>query len=142
MNWDIGYHGNTHALVGDAEVALSRPLEYTADAQDGRIVTAYIRAFETPIDLGAEAVIVQTYDPDVYYAYHLTLASAVEGREGCETQVFVPDLDAANRILLETLNELGPAEPAEEMGFPAMGAQFAQEVRLIGARASPARSRH
>lgn len=130
MNWIEGYAGDTYALFDDEQIELSRPIEYTATLSDGRIVTTHIRTLENRVEPIEIPLIVQTYDPEFYTAYHLTLPTRIEGRSGCHGQVFVPDLDKANQILLDALAEVGADENIEEVGFPAVGADFAEEVRI------------
>lgn len=130
MNWIEGFEGDTYGLLGEEKIALSGPLEPTATLVDGRIVTTHLRALEDRIELGETPVIFQAYDPEYYTAYSITLTPRVEGREGCTAQVFVPQQTEANQVLLDALAEVGADETLEDAGFPAVGAQFADEVRI------------
>jgi ABC-type uncharacterized transport system substrate-binding protein len=134
MNWDEGFAGDSYVLVGGVDMPLSRPRDWTADYVDGRIVTSHIRDLQSPSPANAAGeVIVQTYDPGFYAAY--TIKSAiVTGPDGavlpaCAAQIFVPDLDAADQILLAALAEY-TADEDIEADFPAVGAAYAEEVRV------------
>jgi ABC-type uncharacterized transport system substrate-binding protein len=135
MNWDPDYAGDLYVLAEERELALSRPVEHSTQVQDGRIVTMHTRALETRVEVGTAPVVFQVYDPSFYTAYQLTLPSRVEGREDCTAQVYTPDLTDANRALLDALAELGANQSVEDYDFPAVGADFAEELRL--ACASP-----
>ena len=49
--------------------------------------------------------------------------------EGCATEIIAPDLTEAERAMQAALAEI-PADVDIEMGFPEVGAVFAQEVRV------------
>ena len=130
MDWMPGYEGDLYVLVGGERVALSGPVEHSADFVDGRIVTMHTRALQTRVAVGAEPVVFQVYDPTFYTAYHITLPTRIEGREDCDARTFVPDLTEANQALIDALAELGADETIEDYDFPAVGADFAEEIRL------------
>ncbi len=131
MEWVPGYEGDTYGLLGGAKIALSGPMEHTADLVDGRIVTTHVRALADRIEVGETPVIFQVYDPTYYTAYTLSLPTRIEGRSDCSAQVFVPDMTEANQALLDALREIGADETLEDYDFPAVGANFAEEIRLL-----------
>lgn len=132
MNWIEGYAGDSYLLTGGAETGLSRPLEWQAAYDGGRVVSTHLRALEQRVDVGAEPVILQIYDPTYYNSYEITLPVRLENApEGCAAQVFVPDPSAASDQLLAALQEFaGSDDPFFEDDFPAVGALFAHEVRV------------
>ncbi|MHC0054353.1 DUF1007 family protein [Actibacterium sp. D379-3] len=130
MDWTEGYAGDLFVLADGREQRLSGPLDPDVAFRDGRIITTHLRALEPRLEVGTGPVIFQVYDPGFYTAYEISLPPRVEGRAGCAAQVFAPDLDAAYQALEDALAELGPTDDAEEMGYPAVGANFAEEVRL------------
>ena len=76
-----------------------------------------------------QPLIVQVYDPGYYVAYGIPFDPVVTGGTGCTAQVFLPDIDAAEEQLLAALSEYTP-DVDLEAEFPAVGAQFAEEVRV------------
>lgn len=130
MAWDPDFAGDLYADAGGAEIAFSRPLEHTAELRDGRIVTMHTRALERRIDPAEVPVAFRIYDPSFYTAYTVSLPTRIEGREGCAAQLFAPEMDAANAQLLAALQELGATDMVNESDFPAIGAAFAEEIRL------------
>ncbi len=130
MQWVEGFEGDLYALEGEAPLALGGPLEWTTRMQQGRIVSMHTRAFEAPVEVGADPVVLQVYDPSFYTAYTIALPTRIAGREGCQAQLYRPDLDAAGEELLAALAELGAMDTVEDAGFPAVGANFADEIRV------------
>jgi len=68
---------------------------------------------------------VKNYDPTYYTEYTIREVMA----EGCGVEIVAPDLTAAERALQAELAKI-PADVDVEMGFPEVGAVFAQEVRV------------
>ncbi len=81
--------------------------------------------------LGRKALplIEQLYDPGYYVAYAIPYDPVVTGGVGCSAQVFVPDLDEAAAELQAALSEYTP-DIDLEAEFPAIGAAYAEEVRV------------
>ena len=129
MNWDPDFPGDTYALLGEAPLALSRPKDWGASYADGKITTTHLRSFDAPVPVTGVPLIVQAYDPGYYVAYAIPFDPVVTGGQGCSAQVFVPDLDAAQEALLAALAEYTP-DVDVELEFPAVGANFAEEVRV------------
>jgi ABC-type uncharacterized transport system substrate-binding protein len=129
MKWDPEFPGDTYALLGDAPLALSRPKDWTASYAEGKITSTHLRTFDVPVRVGTAPLIVQTYDPGYYVAYSIPFDPVVTGGRGCVAQTFVPDIDAAEEALLAALSEYTP-DVDLEAEFPAVGANFAEEVRV------------
>jgi len=122
MNWEPGFPGDTYAFAGAREVALSGPRDGVARYEGGQIVSSHIRDLAEPV---AGLLVVKNYDPTYYTEY--TIREVVA--EGCATDIIAPDLTEAERALQAALAEI-PADVDVEMGFPEVGAVFAQEVRV------------
>jgi ABC-type uncharacterized transport system substrate-binding protein len=129
MQWDPGFPGDTYALLGGIDQPMSRPKDWTASYAEGKITSTHLRSFAAPVPVGAEPLVVQAYDPGYYVAYAVTGPALVTGGRGCTARVFVPDLDAAQDALLAALEEYTP-DVDLEAEFPAVGANFAEEVRV------------
>lgn len=129
MNWDAGFAGDTYALLGEAPLELSGPQEFGASYAGGKITSTHLRMFAAPVPVGDVPLVVQAYDPGYYVAYSIPERAVVTGGTGCTAQVFVPDLDAAQEELLAALSEYTP-DVDLEAEFPAVGAKFAEEVRV------------
>lgn len=130
MDWDPAFPGDTYALQGETPLALSRPQDWTATYAGEKITSTHLRSFDAPVPLsGAVPLIIQVYDPGYYVAYSLPFDPQVTGGAGCSATVFVPDMDAAQEQLLAALSEYTP-DVDLEAEFPAVGAGFAEEVRV------------
>ena len=122
MNWDPGFPGDTYAFAGAEAVPLSGPRDGVARYEGGRIVSSHIRDLAQPV---TGLLVVKNYDPTYYTEY--TIREVVA--EGCATEIIAPDLTEAERAMQAALAEI-PADVDIEMGFPEVGAVFAQEVRV------------
>ncbi len=132
MNWDAGFPGDTYALLGGVDQGLSRPRDYTADYKDGKIITTHIRDLPAPLPLNiGQTLTIQVYDPGFYAAYTLQSAALEYGgaARACAAQIWEPDRDAADEALLAALAEYSADEDVEA-DFPAIGAAYAEEVRV------------
>lgn len=129
MNWAADFPGDTYALVGGEQIALSSPTEVTASYADGRLVSSHLRRLDRPIDPSAQELVVQVYDPSFYTAYTIAANPVLTGRSDCSVQVFEPDREAADQRLQAALDELaGSADTETE--FPAIGDAYAEEARI------------
>ena len=129
MNWDEGFAGDTHSLLGEVPLALSGPMEFTAGYSGGRITSTHLRVFEAPVPVAEVPLVIQAYDPGYYVAYAIPGAPVLTGGTGCAARVFVPDMDEAQEALMAALSEYTP-DVDLEAEFPAVGANFAEEVRV------------
>ena len=135
MNWDPGFPGDTYVLSGGVEQQLSGPSDWTAQHRAGRITTSHLRRIEPPVGLD-KVLQVQVYDPGFYTDYTIVKRPVVTPAlpEGCVAEVLAPNPAEADQRLLDALAEYGADEDVEA-DFPAIGAQFSEEVRLTcGAR--------
>lgn len=131
MEWIDGFEGDLEADQDGRPLALSGPLEWTADYRDGRIVTTHVRALAERLSPEEGPVRVRVFDPTYYTSYTIPGAPLVTGRDGCTTRVVVPDYRAAAAVLEAALAEMrGTSADAVELDFPAVGAAFAEEVIL------------
>jgi len=132
MNWDPGYEGDIYPLFADRPVALEPPESWTADYRDGRIISTHLRRFAEPLALGADTppLVVQVYDPTYYVSYTILDGPLLTGREDCTARIFEPDWGAASARLQDALDELVGAGGDIEADFPAVGAEFAEELRV------------
>lgn len=129
MAWLDGFEGDTYALMAGAPLKLSGPRDWTAGYAGGKITSTHVRDFAAPVPVGTEPLVIQAYDPGYYTAYSIDTNVVLTGGAGCTAQVFEPDLDAADAALQEALKEFTP-DIDLEAEFPAVGANFAEEVRL------------
>ena len=129
MQWIEGFEGDSYLLVDGRPVALGGPEGWSADTVGGRIVTSHLRPLPTPVDPGSAEVVVQIYDPEYYTAYTIAATPRIAGRADCTAAVYGPDLAAASEILAAALAEL-TASADLEAEFPAVGAAYAEEVRV------------
>ena len=140
-NWDEGHHGDLHPRMDGRPLALSGPRAVVADVQDGRLVIAHRRVFAEPPDPEAGEIVLAVYDPSYFNAYSIVGPAMIRGREDCTAEVWGPDWEAADARLTAALEELYAAGMDSweiEQDFPAVGAHFAEEVRLrCGAGAAP-----
>ncbi|WP_137110633.1 DUF1007 family protein [Rhodobacter sp. SY28-1] len=129
MEWIEGFEGDTYALMAEKPLALSGPRDWTAGYAEGKITSTHVRDFAAPVPVGEVPLIVQAYDPGYYVAYGIPGRPVVTGGKGCTAQVFVPDLNEAEQKLLDALSEYTP-DVDVEADYPAVGANFAEEVRV------------
>lgn len=130
MGWDTDYDGDLYVLYQNAPVVMGRPEAPTARYENGIITSTHLRALAAPIAPGPEGIIVQIYDSGYYTAYQINAeATLTNAPTGCTATVFEPDLNAADRKLQETLQEYQAGQDIEA-DYPAVGANYADEVRI------------
>lgn len=131
LNWMEGYEGDLYPMQGEAPILLGPPQPVATTLSDGQIISRHIRPVLSPVDPARGALVIQVYDPEYYVAYTIVGQAAIEGRDDCRARVFVPDLSAANAQLEAALDELyaGGTSDIEE-NFPAVGRDFAEEIRV------------
>ena len=131
MDWGTDFLGDAYVVQGAAAVALAPgPQDWKTGWADGRRWSTHTRTLEAPLTPGPEGVTIQIYDPGYYVAYAITGEPEVTGRGDCTATIFVPDLDAAQTQLLDSLKEYAPGDDLEDVVFPNVGADFAEEVRV------------
>lgn len=129
-NWDPEFEGDVYPLQADRPLPLSGPMEIRADYREGRIILTHLRAFRPRVPVGAEPVVVQVYDPTYYTEYTIAVDPVIRGREDCVATVYGPDWEAAHDRLMAALDEVMAGGGDIEADFPAVGAEFAEEVRV------------
>jgi len=129
MAWEPGYPGDTYALLGETPIDLGQPQDWTVAFRDGKIVSTHVRRLAGPTTVADVPLVVQSYDPSFYAAYRIVGTPVLSGRSDCAAQIFEPDLAAADAYLQQALQELN-ATGDEESDFPAVGAAYADEVRV------------
>lgn len=138
-NWQPGYDGDLYPEIAGAALGLSAPFDFFADYREGRIIISHRRRFETPVAPGADPLVLKVYDPTYYTAYTIAAVPQLTGGARCEARVLLPDFSHAEQQLQAMLDELtggeGGAVDLEE-DFPAVGAQFAEEVHVTCAAPS------
>jgi ABC-type uncharacterized transport system substrate-binding protein len=130
MGWDADYDGDLYVQNQGAAVAMGRPEDVTARYKDGIITSTHLRKLATPVRPGPAGLAVQIYDPGYYTAY--TIASdavLTNAPAGCEAKVYAPDVSEADEKLQAVLQEY-QANQSVEADFPAVGANYADEVRI------------
>ncbi len=129
MEWIEGFEGDTYPLMAEKPLVLSAPRDWTAAYGEGKITSTHVRDFAAPVPVGDVPLVVQVYDPGYYTAYSIPFDPVVTGGTGCLAQVYVPDMDSASEALQAALAEYTP-DVDLEAEFPAVGANFAEEVRV------------
>ena len=130
MEWMEGYPGDTFALLGDVDQPLGPPEAPTAEWDGRRIRTTHLRHLAAPLEIGAGPFIVQVYDPGYYTAYFIPFDPVITGGTGaCRAETWAPDPSTVDQVLKDALAEYTPGQDVE-MDFPAVGKNFAEEVRL------------
>ena len=128
MQWPPGVPGDTYALQGEAALGLSGPSEWTVSYGDARITSTHLRRFDAPVKLEAGPLVVQVYDTSYYTSYTIVGDPVLTGAAGCQAEAFEPDRAAADAILEQSISELAGGDA--EGDFPAIGAAYAEEVRV------------
>lgn len=128
MGWQPGFAGDSYALLAEAPVVLSGPEDWSVGYAAGKVTSVHFRRFAEPVDLGGQALVVQSYDPG-YYTSYAVVGGTVAGRDDCAVELFEPDREAADQILQDALAEYSGTEGAEAE-FPAVGSAYAEEARV------------
>jgi ABC-type uncharacterized transport system substrate-binding protein len=134
MGWDADYDGDLYVLYKGAAIAMGRPEEPTARYENGIITSTHLRKLAIPVvpgpDSEADALIVQVYDSGYYTAYKIKPQTVMTNApSGCLAEVYEPDMSVADEKLQEVLQEYR-ADQDVETEFPAVGANYADEVRI------------
>lgn len=130
MKWVAGFAGDTYALLGDVPLVLSGPSDWTAGYAGGMATSTHVRHFDPPLVLGDKPLIVQVYDPGYYTSYGIAYDTKLTGAgPGCSAQTFGPDPAEADESLRAALAEYSGTQDVEA-DYPAVGAVFAEEVRI------------
>lgn len=146
MDGDLLLTADEQALLDDQITAW--PPDYTGDlevSQDGVILTLadkqdhsmtyegglFLETHVRPIAALADPVAplqIRVYDPSFYTAYELHGPVTVTGRNDCEVQIIVADIDAAYALAESQLDGRDPSTVGPEEYFPAIGDAFADTI--------------
>lgn len=131
MNWQPGYEGDLWPEQNGEPIALSPPHDGHAWLDEGQIVSRHVRHVLEPVDPDAGPLVIRVYDPEYYIAYTIADHPRMEGRTDCRARLFGADLDVARERLDEAIDELYAGGVQDiEANFPAVGRDFADELRL------------
>lgn len=130
MDWPVGFDGDVAVVQGGTAATLRGPEAITVDWREGRLISTHLRRLDRPLDPAAGDISISPYDPTYYTAYTIVTGPRITGRGDCRTETRNPDLDAADLALRDALAALPPDADAEAAAFPAVGALFAQELRV------------
>lgn len=126
MKWIEGFDGDLYLDAG-GPVALADPQPIETRMEGQKLVSVHRRPLATPLSV-ADPVAVRAYDPGYFTAYEVTLEVAIDGREGCRTNIEPADIATASDILEELLFTVPQSQL--ETNFPAVGEYFADTVTL------------
>lgn len=131
MEWSEDFLGDTYAKVAGKPVALTmKPEDWTTEWKDGHLISHHTRHFAQPVTIGADPLVILPYDPGYYAAYEITGDTILTGRTGCRATVFTPDIEGIYAELVNSLQEYTPDMDIEEVGFPNVGEELSEEVRI------------
>ncbi len=129
-NWQPGYDGDLWPYFGEERIPLGPPEDATARLEQGEIVSQHWREVQARVHPEAGDLVIQVYDPEFYISYSISHGSVIDGRVDCRLRYFGPDLAVAEERLQAALDELLAEGSDLEANFPAVGRDFAEEVRL------------
>lgn len=135
MQWDPDFQGDTYALLGDQPLGLGRPHDWTMSYDGAALISTHLRDFDEPVTVADVPLVVQSYDPSYYTAYAIDAEPVLTGRDGCTAGIWEPDRAKADAMLDAALQEYS-GEDVEAGGYPAVGAAYADEVRVTCAAPS------
>ena len=130
MNWIEGYNGDLVGSVAGKPLVLSGPSAPTAALRDGKIITTHLRAVAGAPALTGPALF-RPYDATYYTAYDVTLPVVVQGREGCNIALDVPDIAGALAMLQAEISAMPEDYDMDAAGLGEIGTQFATEIQVI-----------
>lgn len=131
MDWGSDFLGDTYPEQDGRPLALvTGPQDWVTGWKDGRLWSEHTRTFAAPVDMAEGPVVIKAYDPGYYAAYAIVGEAGFDGRADCTSETFVPDLDAMQEELMASLKEYMPGDDLEEIGFPEVGEQFSEELRI------------
>lgn len=126
--WAPDFEGDSYVHADAGPVALSGPRDADAWVDGGRVVIAFRRDLEAPLDPASGAVTAEAYDPGFYTAYTITEVPQLEGApESCAARVipFTPQ-----GPLLALQQSLLTLDATETPADPDIGALFADRIEI------------
>lgn len=131
MDWGADFLGDTYAKMAGQPVALTmKPEDWTTEWKEGRLISHHTRRFVEPVEVGPDPLVILSYDPSYYVAYTIVGDPVLTGRTGCAARIFVPDIEGKYAELVSSLQEYTPDMNIEEVGFPNVGEELSEEVRI------------
>ncbi len=131
VDWEAGFPGDFVVMANGAQIALDRPVDHAARFENGRIVTSHTRPFATPVDVRAQQIAAQSYDPTYFVAYDVPQTPSVAGTSDCSFSRNEADRAAAEREYGDKLAAIDAGDdPFEEIDLPDIGVMFADTFVL------------
>lgn len=124
-----GFTGITRAYQGARELNLTPPLRPDVLYENGQLISTHLRAFDPPVTIGADPVLLRTFDPSYYAAFELSLEGWIEGDSPCAIERVDADLEAANARLEAVLADLQGTD-FDDDDFPEVGEDYADSLRV------------
>ena len=129
MQWTPGFNGDLVIRQGGEPLTLSGPMEPTATFADGRITTTHVRTVSRDQDPG-QPLDVQPYDPTYYTAYDITRGVELVGAAACQSELAVPDINAALAELSDILRSLDAETLPTDENLPDVGGMLATTIHV------------
>lgn len=126
--WAKGSEGDLHVTQAKQAVTIGPPSDWKAVWVDGRLGSYHTRSFDPPIDMTKGPAYIQPYDASYYFAYKIAGPVIFDGRHDCHAKQFEPDLTYAQKVLKNKLSAFSSNAEAEQAGYPAVGANFAETI--------------
>lgn len=125
--WDQGFAGDSYLWEGDRRIALSGPVDASAEVRDGKVAIRFLRDVASPFRPGP-ATVAKVYDPTYFTAYFVTETPNLEGgATGCRARVAPYEPNGPLMSLQQSLLDIGVDETPED---PDVGALFADQVHV------------
>lgn len=129
MQWIEGYNGDLVGTMDGVPLSLSGPSAPTATMSDGKIITTHLRAIEGAPQIEG-AVVFKPYDATYYTAYDVGLPVRVQGSDGCDVTLKVPDIEGALAMVQAEIAAMPEDYDMEAAGFGDIGLQFATRIEV------------
>lgn len=129
MQWIPGFNGDLVGMMDGKPLGLSKPVAPTATMIDGKIITTHLRAIEGAPQITGP-VVFQPYDITYYTAYEVGLPVRVQGHDGCDIALQVPDIAGALAMIQAEIAAMPEDYDMEAAGFGDIGAQFATRIEV------------
>lgn len=129
MNWIEGFNGDLEGSIDGVPLVLSQPTAPTAELRNGKVITTHMRAVAGAPQF-TQAVEFRPFDITYYTAYDVVLPVSVKGREGCDIDINVPDVEGALAMIQAEIAALPESYDMDAAGFGDVGAQFATQIEI------------
>lgn len=129
-DWVEGYAGDLEIVLDGQVLSLSRPIDPTADMNQGRIISSHLREVAGTPMLAGETLSLKAFDPSYYTAYDMTLPVEISGRDDCDILRIEPDIQGQLAQMQAQLLTLDANADLEENDIPLIGGDFATDIRV------------